>query len=54
MSANNIIVIVVIEVHFQEELDKAVKEKVLEKRSAVFEKTKLEVGKRAKFEDAVS
>ena len=39
---------------FQGELEKALKEKVIEKRSTVFEKTKEEVAKRVKFEDAVS
>ena len=38
----------------QGELEKALKEKVIEKRSTVFEKTKEEVTKRVKFEDAVS
>ena len=38
----------------QGELEKALKEKVIERRNAVFEKTKEEVAKRVKFEDAVS
>lgn len=38
----------------QGELEKALKEKVIEKRNAVFEKIKEEVAKRVKFEDAVS
>ena len=38
----------------QGELEKALKEKVIEKRNAVFEKTKEEVAKRVKFEDIVS
>ena len=39
---------------FQGELEKAVKEKVIERRNAVFEKTKEEVAKRVKYEDTVS
>ena len=38
----------------QADVEKAVREKVLEKRTALFEKSKEEVGKRVKFEDAVS
>lgn len=38
----------------QAELEKAVKEKAVERRRGVFEKTKEEVAKRVKFEDAVS
>ena len=42
------------ELHHQAELEKAIKEKVVERRKTVFEKTKEEVAKRVKFEDAVS
>ena len=42
------------DVCFQVELEKAVKEKVMERRNTLFEKTKQEVAKRVKFEDAVS
>jgi CRISPR/Cas system-associated endoribonuclease Cas2 len=45
---------IVFQSFFQGELEKALKEKVIEKRNTVFEKTKEEVAKRVKFEDAVS
>lgn len=38
----------------QAELEKVVREKTVDRRRVVFEKTKEEVAKRVKFEDAVS